>query len=303
MIKTYKVEQEHHDLRIDRYLALIEPKFSRMHFNNLIKEGNVTVNEKVVSPSYKIKSMDEIVVNFVEEEFNPNEIKPYKFDLDIIYEDEDIIVINKPKGLVVHPGDGHHDDTLVNALVYANKELSNVNGLERVGIVHRIDKDTSGLLLVCKNNYAHMFIAEQLQNHSMHREYYALVMGRIEEDNGKINAPIARDKTNRMKMCVDPINGREAVTHFTVLKRFEKYTLIDCKLETGRTHQIRVHMEYIKHPVVGDPLYGKNNCGIYNNGQLLHAYKLTFVHPTTKKEMTFEAPLPNYFTEVLSIIK
>ena len=303
MIKTYKVEPEHHDLRIDRYLALIEPKFSRMHFNNLIKDGNVTVNEKVISPSYKIKSMDEIVVNFVEEEFNPNEIKPYKFDLDIIYEDNDVIVINKPKGLVVHPGDGHHDDTLVNALVYANKELSNVNGLERVGIVHRIDKDTSGLLLVCKNNYAHMFIAEQLQNHSMHREYYALVMGRIEEDNGKINAPIARDKTNRMKMCVDPINGRSAVTHFTVVQRFEKYTLIDCKLETGRTHQIRVHMEYIKHPVVGDPLYGKNNCGIYNNGQLLHAYKLTFVHPTTKKEMAFEAPLPDYFKEVLSIIK
>ncbi len=303
MIKTYKVEPEHHDLRIDRYLALIEPKFSRMHFNNLIKDGNVTVNEKVISPSYKIKSMDEIVVNFVEEEFNPNEIKPYKFDLDIIYEDDDVIVINKPKGLVVHPGDGHHDDTLVNALVYANKELSNVNGLERVGIVHRIDKDTSGLLLVCKNNYAHMFIAEQLQNHSMHREYYALVMGRIEEDNGKINAPIARDKTNRMKMCVDPINGRSAVTHFTVVQRYEKYTLIDCKLETGRTHQIRVHMEYIKHPVVGDPLYGKNNCGIYNNGQLLHAYKLTFVHPTTKKEMTFEAPLPDYFKEVLSIIK
>ena len=303
MIKTYKVEPEHHDLRIDRYLALIEPKFSRMHFNNLIKDGNVTVNEKVISPSYKIKSMDEIIVNFVEEEFNPNEIKPYKFDLDIIYEDDDVIVINKPKGLVVHPGDGHHDDTLVNALVYANKELSNVNGLERVGIVHRIDKDTSGLLLVCKNNYAHMFIAEQLQNHSMHREYYALVMGRIEEDNGKINAPIARDKTNRMKMCVDPINGRSAVTHFTVVQRFEKYTLIDCKLETGRTHQIRVHMEYIKHPVVGDPLYGKNNCGIYNNGQLLHAYKLTFVHPTTKKEMTFEAPLPDYFKEVLSIIK
>ena len=303
MIKTYKVEPEHHDLRIDRYLALIEPKFSRMHFNNLIKDGNVTVNEKVISPSYKIKSMDEIVVNFVEEEFNPNEIKPYKFDLDIIYEDDDVIVINKPKGLVVHPGDGHHDDTLVNALVYANKELSNVNGLERVGIVHRIDKDTSGLLLVCKNNYAHMFIAEQLQNHSMHREYYALVMGRIEEDNGKINAPIARDKTNRMKMCVDPINGRSAVTHFTVVQRFEKYTLIDCKLETGRTHQIRVHMEYIKHPVVGDPLYGKNNCGIYNNGQLLHAYKLTFVHPTTKKGMSFEAPLPDYFKEVLSIIK
>ena len=303
MIKTYKVEPEHHDLRIDRYLALIEPKFSRMHFNNLIKDGNVTVNEKVISPSYKIKSMDEIVVNFVEEEFNPNEIKTYKFDLDIIYEDDDVIVINKPKGLVVHPGDGHHDDTLVNALVYANKELSNVNGLERVGIVHRIDKDTSGLLLVCKNNYAHMFIAEQLQNHSMHREYYALVMGRIEEDNGKINAPIARDKTNRMKMCVDPINGRSAVTHFTVVQRYEKYTLIDCKLETGRTHQIRVHMEYIKHPVVGDPLYGKNNCGIYNNGQLLHAYKLTFIHPTTKKEMTFEAPLPDYFKEVLSIIE
>lgn len=303
MIKTYKVGSEHHDLRIDRYLALLEPKFSRVYFSNLIKNNKVTVNEKSISPSYKIKVDDEIKVNFVENEFNVDEIKPYKFNLDIIYEDNDVIVINKPKGLVVHPGDGHHDDTLVNALIYANKELSNVNGLERVGIVHRIDKDTSGLLLVCKNNYAHTFIAEQLQNHTMHREYFALVLGRIEEDNGKINAPIARDKNNRMKMCIDPINGRNAVTHFTVVQRYEKYTLLDCKLETGRTHQIRVHMEYIKHPVVGDSLYGKNNCGIYNNGQLLHAYKLTFIHPTTKKEMTFEAPLPDYFKEILSIIK
>ncbi len=303
MLKTYKVDKEHHDLRIDRYLTLVEPNFSRVFFSNLIKNGNVTINEKVVSPSYKIKAMDEINVNFVEEKLDCNDIKPYKYDLDILYEDDDIIIINKPKGLVVHPGDGHHDDTLVNALIYANKELSNINGLERVGIVHRIDKDTSGLLLVCKNNYAHAFIAEQLQNHTMHREYYALVMGRIDEDNGRINAPIARDKNNRMKMCVDAINGRPAVTHFTVVKRYEKYTLVDCRLETGRTHQIRVHMEYIKHPVVGDPLYGKNNCGIYNNGQLLHAYRLTFVHPTTKKEMTFEAPLPNYFKEILSVIK
>lgn len=302
MTNRYLVENNEGQLRIDKYLSLKDDKHSRAFFSELIKNNKVLVNEKNVSPSYKIKPNDVIEVNVETKEIDEN-IKPYNFPLDIIYEDSDILAINKPKGLVVHPGDGHHDDTLVNALIYANKELSTINGLERVGIVHRIDKDTSGLLLICKNDYAHNFIAKQLKNHSMHREYYALVMGRIEEDNGKIIAPIGRSKTNRLKMAIDVVHGRSAITHFTVIKRFEKYTLVECKLETGRTHQIRVHMEYIHHPIVGDELYGKDNCGIFKNGQLLHAYKLTFVHPTTKREMTLISPLPDYFEKVLAQLK
>ena len=298
MTKEYIVSAEEGMLRIDKFLPLKDMKNSRVFFSNLIRDGKVTVNQKVVSQSYKIKPGDVILVDYAVKEIDKN-IIPYDFKLDVLYEDNDLIIINKPKGLVVHPGDGHLNDTLVNALIYAKKELSTVNGLERVGIVHRIDKDTSGLLLVCKNDYAHNFIAKQLEDHSMHREYYALVMGVINEDNGKIIAPIGRDRANRLKMAIDTVNGRDAITHFTVIKRFKKYTLVSCKLETGRTHQIRVHMDYIQHPVVGDPLYGKNNCGIYNNGQLLHAYQLTFVHPTTKKEMTFTCPLPKYFKEVL----
>jgi pseudouridine synthase, RluA family len=298
MTKSYIVTKEEESLRIDKFLSLKDKNFSRVYFSNLIKNGDVKVNDKTVSPSYKIKTLDKIDVNFVTKEIS-DDIEPYNFKLDIIYEDKDIIVINKPKGLVVHPGDGHHNDTLVNALIYAKKELSTVNGLERVGIVHRIDKDTSGLLLICKNDYAHNFIAAQLKDHTMHREYYALVMGVIDEDNGKIVAPIGRDRRNRLKMAVDTTYGRDAITHFNVIKRFKKYTLVSCKLETGRTHQIRVHMDYIHHPVVGDPLYGKNNCQIYNGGQLLHAYQLTFIHPTTKKEMTFTCPLPKYFQDVI----
>jgi len=298
MIKSYIVTKEEENLRIDKFLSSKDKDFSRVYFSRLIKTGDVRVNETTVSPSYKIKNLDRIDVNFVKKEVNEN-IEPYKFKLDIIYEDNDIIVINKPKGLVVHPGDGHHSDTLVNALIYAKKQLSTINGLERVGIVHRIDKNTSGLLLVCKNDYAHNFIAAQLKNHTMHREYYALVLGVINEDNGKIVAPIGRDRKNRIKMAVDLVNGRDAVTHFSVIKRFKKYTLLSCKLETGRTHQIRVHMDYIHHPVIGDPLYGKNNCLLYNNGQLLHAYQLTFIHPTTKKEMTFTCPIPKYFQDII----
>lgn len=298
MIKSYIVTREEENLRIDKFLSSKDKDFSRVYFSRLIKTGDVKVNETTVSPSYKIKNLDRIDVNFVKKEVNEN-IEPYKFKLDIIYEDNDIIVLNKPKGLVVHPGDGHHSDTLVNALIYAKKQLSTINGLERVGIVHRIDKNTSGLLLVCKNDYAHNFIAAQLKNHTMHREYYALVLGVINEDNGKIVAPIGRDRKNRVKMAVDLVNGRDAVTHFSVIKRFKKYTLLSCKLETGRTHQIRVHMDYIHHPVIGDPLYGKNNCLLYNNGQLLHAYQLTFIHPTTKKEMTFTCPIPKYFQDII----
>ena len=298
MVKEYVVQENESSLRLDKYLSLKEEKYSRVYFSNAIKSNQITVNSKNISPSYKIKSGDVISVDYLENKLDDS-IEPYDFKLDILYEDNDVLIINKPKGLVVHPGDGHHNDTLVNALIFANKELSTVNGLERVGIVHRIDKDTSGLLLVCKNDYAHNFIAEQLKNHTMHREYYALVMGSLESDNGKIIAPIARDKNNRLKMCVNISSGRSAVTHFTVLKRFKKYTLVQCFLETGRTHQIRVHMDYIGHPVVGDNLYGTDNCKIFKDGQLLHAYKLTFIHPTTKKEMTFECQLPKYFKDVL----
>lgn len=302
MKKKYLVQNNEGELRLDKYLTLKESKYSRVYFSNAIKNGFVFVNNEKVSPSYKIKENDLIEIDFIEKELD-SDVKPYNFPLNIVYEDEDIIVIDKPKGLVVHPGDGHHDDTLVNALIYANKELSKINGLKRVGIVHRIDKDTSGLLLICKNDFAHNFIAKQLKDHTMHREYFALVLGNIEEDYGKIIAPIGRDKTNRLKMAVDVNAGRSAITHFSVVQRFEKYTLISCKLETGRTHQIRVHMEYIHHPIIGDPLYGKNNCGLYNDGQLLHAYKLTFIHPTTKKEMTLTCPLPEYFKKIVENLK
>ncbi len=291
----YIVEAKHETLRIDKVLPLLNEDYSRAYFSNMIKNGEVLVNGKKVSPSYKVKENDVIECNFKD---STSTLKPYEYKLDIVYEDEDILVINKPKGLVVHPGGGHSDDTLVNALIYTKKELSTINGALRVGIVHRIDKDTSGLLLICKNDYSHIEIAKQLKDHSMHREYIALVDGVIEKDSGKVIGPIGRDKKNRLKMCIDTVDGKDAITHFNIIKRFNDYTLIECKLETGRTHQIRVHMSNIHHPIVGDALYGGSE-KIYNNGQLLHAYKLTFTHPRTKKVMTLEAPLPDYFKEVI----
>ncbi len=291
----YIIEAKHETLRIDKVLPLLNEDYSRAYFSNMIKNGEVLVNGKEVSPSYKVKENDVIECNFKD---STSTLKPYEYKLDIVYEDEDILVINKPKGLVVHPGGGHSDDTLVNALIYTKKELSTINGALRVGIVHRIDKDTSGLLLICKNDYSHIEIAKQLKDHSMHREYIALVDGVIEKDSGKVIGPIGRDKKNRLKMCIDTVDGKDAITHFNVIKRFNDYTLIECKLETGRTHQIRVHMSNIHHPIVGDALYGGSE-KIYNNGQLLHAYKLTFTHPRTKKVMTLEVPLPDYFKEVI----
>lgn len=294
------VLKEEETLRIDKYLSIKFSNYSRVYLSNLIKDKHVLVNNKEISPSYKIKENDIIEVSFISQEADLDSIKPMDFNLDILYEDDSILIINKPQGLVVHPGGGHKDDTLVNALVFANKQLSNINGIERIGIVHRIDKDTSGVLLICKTNYAHNQIAEQLKDHSMNREYYALVKGVINETKGKIIAPIARDKKNRLKMCIDLTNGKEAITFFEVIKRYSKYTLIKCKLLTGRTHQIRCHMEYINHPVIGDPIYGKDNCHLYNNGQLLHAYKLNFIHPITKKEQSCIAPLPKYFNDILN---
>ena len=298
--KEFIVKKDYEGLRLDKCLTLFDKDYSRVYYSNLIKEGNVLINGNKVSPSYKVKENDNISIIFAKKESN-SDLEPYDCPLNILYEDDYLLVIDKPKGLVVHPGDGHHNDTLVNALIYAKKELSTVNGLERVGIVHRIDKDTSGLLLVCKNDFVHNKIAEQLKDHSMHREYIALVDGIIKTDVGKIIGRIGRDKENRLRMAIDPIAGKEAVTHFEVLKRYKKYTLIRCKLETGRTHQIRVHMSSIKHPIVGDKLYGGSS-EIYDNGQLLHAYKLTFYHPILKMEMSIESPLPKYFSDVLDKI-
>lgn len=296
--EIYKVTDKENTLRLDKVLTIFNKKNSRVYYSNLIKNGEVLVNGNKVSPSYKVRENDEISINYVEKE-DEKDLKPLELALDVVYEDNDVLVINKPKGLVVHPGGGHHDDTLVNALIYNEKELSNINGLNRVGIVHRIDKDTSGLLLICKNNFAHKEIASQLETHSMHREYIALVDGIITSDSGKIIGKIGRSKENRLKMAIDNINGKEAITHFEVLKRYKKYTLIKCRLETGRTHQIRVHMSSINHPLVGDKIYG-GSTSLYNEGQLLHAYNLTFIQPSTKKEVNVQIDLPQYFIDVLN---
>ena len=296
--EIYKVTDKENTLRLDKVLTIFNKKNSRVYYSNLIKNGEVLVNGNKVSPSYKVRENDEISINYVEKE-DEKDLKPLELALDVVYEDNDVLVINKPKGLVVHPGGGHYDDTLVNALIYNEKELSNINGLNRVGIVHRIDKDTSGLLLICKNNFAHKEIASQLETHSMHREYIALVDGIITSDSGKIIGKIGRSKDNRLKMAIDNINGKEAITHFEVLKRYKKYTLIKCRLETGRTHQIRVHMSSINHPIVGDKIYG-GSTSLYNEGQLLHAYNLTFIQPSTKKEVNVQIDLPQYFIDVLN---
>ena len=296
--EIYKVTDKENTLRLDKVLTIFNKKNSRVYYSNLIKNGEVLVNGNKVSPSYKVRENDEITINYVEKE-DEKDLKPLELALDVVYEDNDVLVINKPKGLVVHPGGGHYDDTLVNALIYNEKELSNINGLNRVGIVHRIDKDTSGLLLICKNNFAHKEIASQLETHSMHREYIALVDGIITSDSGKIIGKIGRSKENRLKMAIDNINGKEAITHFEVLKRYKKYTLIKCRLETGRTHQIRVHMSSINHPLVGDKIYG-GSTSLYNEGQLLHAYNLTFSQPSTKKEVNVQIDLPQYFIDVLN---
>ena len=295
--KTFIIEKKLEGLRLDKALTLLDSAYSRVYFANLIKNSSILVNNQYISPSYKVKENDVVLVNYVRKESN-TDLLPYAFNLDIVYEDDYLLVINKPKGLVVHPGDGHHNDTLVNALIYAKKQLSKVNGLERIGIVHRIDKDTSGLLLICKDDYTHKEIAKQLEDHSMHREYIALVDGNIGCNEGKIVGKIGRDPNNRLKMAINNQTGKEAITHFVVKKRFKKYTLIECKLETGRTHQIRVHMSSIGHPIVGDKLYDGSTY-IYDNGQLLHAYKLTFYHPILKKEISLTCDIPEYFKEVL----
>ena len=293
------VEKEEELVRIDKFL-LTKLELTRTHIQKLINEGNVLVNEQVIKSNYKVKSNDNITV--IIPELKEMDLTPKDMSLNIVYEDSDIIVINKPKGIVVHPAPGHYEDTLVNGLLYHCKDLSGINGVSRPGIVHRIDKDTTGLLVVCKNDIAHNSIANQLQSKTCERKYIALVHGVLPHDYGTIDAPIGRDEKDRQKMCVTAKNSKDAVTQFKVLKRYDKYTLVELSLKTGRTHQIRVHMQYIKYPVVGDYKYSIKKT-LDTNGQMLHAYQLTLMHPTTNQKMIFNADLPDYFNNILKDIK
>ena len=280
--------------RIDKVLTTLEPEITRSQLKNLINDGHVTVNGQAVKPKYKVRAGDKILL--VKPEPQSLELTPENIPLDIVYEDDDVIVVNKPQGMVVHPAPGHPDHTLVNALLY-HSPLSTINGTFRPGIVHRIDKDTSGLLMIAKNDLAHQSLAEQLRNKTNKREYLALVYGQIKEDEGTIDAPLGRNPQDRKKQAVVK-GGRHAVTHFKMIKRYDNFTLVKCILETGRTHQIRVHMKYIGHPLVGDPLYGPRKV-IGKNGQFLHAALLGFKHPRTGEEMVFEDPLPENFQKML----
>lgn len=284
--------------RIDKVLAHQFNQFSRSHLQKWIVDGNVRVNGQPVKPKYKLAVGDQVVIE--PEAPQKVDLTPEKIPLDIVYEDDDVIVVNKPQGMVVHPAPGHPDHTLVNALLY-HSPLSTINGEFRPGIVHRIDKDTSGLLMVAKNDLAHRSLAAQLKAKTNQREYVALVHGVIKQDAGTIDALIGRSKKDRKKQAVVS-DGRHAVTHFKVLRRFRHYTLVSCRLETGRTHQIRVHMKSIGHPLAGDPLYGPRKT-LPGRGQYLHARLLGFKHPRTGKDLVFTAPLPEYFQQMLDKLK
>lgn len=296
----FKVEEALDGERIDKALGLLIDSLSRSFIQKFIKEDKVTVNGVVVKASYKVSTDDEIVFE-LPESVEPD-ILAEDIPLDVLYEDKDVIVVNKPKGMVVHPAAGHYSGTLVNALMHhCGADLSGINGVMRPGIVHRIDMDTTGSIIVCKNDLAHNAIAEQLKVHSINRVYHAICYGDIKEDEGTIDKPIGRHPVDRKKMAIHE-HGKEAITHYKVLKRFGKYTYIACKLETGRTHQIRVHMASIGHPLVGDEVYSNRPCPFKLQGQCLHAMTLGFVHPTTKKYVEVNAPLPAYFEHLLEIL-
>lgn len=300
-MKEIVVEKEEVNIRIDRYITEKRPEFSRSAIQRLLEEKNILVNGKEVKPSYKVQEGDKIVVQ--ELPAKETSIKAQEIPLEVIYEDQDMVVINKPKGMVVHPADGNPDGTLVNAVMALCKgSLSGIGGEIRPGIVHRLDKDTSGIIMVAKNDLTHIHLSEQIKNHEVKKTYIALVRGIIKEKEATIHMPIARSKKDRKKMAVDK-EGKDAITHFKVLKRYDKYTLLEIRIETGRTHQIRVHMAEIGHPVVGDMVYsnGKNEFGI--EGQMLHARRLEFSHPTTGEKMILEAKLPTYFEQVLEQLK
>ncbi|MGH0428344.1 RluA family pseudouridine synthase [Bacillus mycoides] len=293
------VAEEQKSERIDKFVAEINSEWSRSQVQQWIKDDVVTVNGKSVKVNYKVKENDEITVTIPEPE--ELDIQPEDMNLEVYYEDADVLVVNKPRGMVVHPAPGHTKGTLVNGLMHHCTDLSGINGVMRPGIVHRIDKDTSGLLMVAKNDMAHESLVNQLVAKTVTRRYKAIVHGVIPHDKGTIDAPIGRDKKERQSMTVDE-NGKNAVTHFQVLERFKNFTLVECRLETGRTHQIRVHMKYIGYPLAGDPKYGPKKT-LDMNGQALHAGILGFDHPRTGEYIEFEAPIPEVFEEALNILR
>ncbi|ERI91305.1 pseudouridine synthase, RluA family [Clostridiales bacterium oral taxon 876 str. F0540] len=298
--KEFIVDKEYENMRLDVYLSKMLEDKSRSFIQNLIEEGKTVINNTSKKSNYKLKSGDKIELTIP----SPAtlDLKPEDIPLNILYEDKDVIVVNKPQGMVVHPASGVYEGTLVNALLNHCNDLSGINGVSRPGIVHRIDKDTSGVLVIAKNDFAHNKLAEQLKNHSMKRVYIALAEGVIKEDNGIVDQPLARHPKDRIKIAVVK-NGKDAVTHYKVIERFKNSTLIECRLETGRTHQIRVHMSYIGHPLVGDPVYGYKKQRFNLIGQMLHAKVLGFIHPTSGEYMEFEADLPDYFTKILEVLK
>lgn len=282
-------------VRVDKYLSEIT-EYSRSIIGKMLNSGDILVNGKIVKPSYLVNKEDEIEI--IGEYVSTSEVVPTKMDLDIVYEDEDIMVINKPMGVVVHPGSGNRENTLANGLMYYTQNLSDVNGENRPGIVHRLDKDTSGLMLVAKSNKAHEILADDFKVHAVKREYIALLCGVFPHNEAKIDAPIGRDEANRKKMTVTAKNSKSAITYLKVLKRYQNHTLVSLHLETGRTHQIRVHMKYIGYPVFNDPVYGHQT--IKEVGQFLHSKTIDFVHPITKEPMHFDSILPTYFENYLN---
>lgn len=296
--ETFEVSYEFEGERLDKYISMLFAEQSRSFFQKLIKDGHVTVNDKLEKANYRLKLEDFVQIEIpdaVEAQIQPDNIP-----LDILYEDEDLLVVNKPKGMVVHPSAGHYTGTLVNAVMYHCKNsLSGINGEIRPGIVHRIDMDTTGSLIVCKNDESHLAIAEQIKIHSINRIYRGIVCGVVKEEEGTIHAPIGRHPIDRKKMAINEKNGKDAITHYKVLERFEKYTYMEFKLETGRTHQIRVHMASIGHPLLGDPLYSNGKSVYKLQGQTLHAMTIGFIHPKTGKYIEISAPLPEYFEKIL----
>lgn len=297
----YQIGLDEDDERLDKWIAGALPDLSRSYIQKCIKENNVFVNQKPQKASYRLKVDDEIRF-YIPEAVEPA-IEAENIPLAILYEDEDVLVVDKPKGMVVHPAPGHYSGTLVNAVMFhCRDKLSGINGVMRPGIVHRIDQNTTGSLIVCKNDQSHRKIAEQLKDHTITRKYRAIVHGAVKQDTGTINAPIGRDPKDRKKMAVNEANGKHAVTHYTVLQRFREYTYIECQLETGRTHQIRVHMSFIGHPLLGDEVYCRMKEEFRLEGQTLHAMTIGFVHPSTGQYLEITAPLPEYFERLLHIL-
>lgn len=298
----YTITEELEGERIDKCISILVDKISRSYIQKLIKDEQVFVNEKVIKANYIVKEDDEILC-YLPSAVEPD-ILPQEIPLDILYEDKDVIVVNKSKNMVVHPSAGHYSDTLVNALLYhCAGELSGINGVMRPGIVHRIDRNTTGSLIVCKNDHSHSEISAQLKDHSITRKYHAIVHGTFKELEGTIIGTIGRHPNDRKKMAIHVKNGKEATTHYRVLEQFNNYAYVECTLETGRTHQIRVHMTSINHPLLGDDVYGNMKSPFHLEGQTLHAKTLGFIHPTTKEYIEIDAPLPEYFEKLLKILR